>query len=71
MKKTILITGASRGIGAATAILAAEKGYQVGVNYLINQKAAIEVVEHINQNGGKAQAFAADVSSETEVIDLR
>src|SRR5690606_38595044 len=70
MKKTILITGASRGIGAATAILAAEKGYQVGVNYLKNHKAAMEVVDHIIRNGGKAQAYAANVTSEAEVIDL-
>lgn len=70
MKKTILITGASRGIGAATAILAAEKGYQVGVNYLKSHKAAMEVVDYIIRNGGKAQAYAANVTSETEVIDL-
>lgn len=70
MNKTILITGASRGIGAATAILAAEKGYQVCVNYLKNKEAAQGVVDFIKKNGGKAEAFAADVSSETEVSEL-
>lgn len=70
MNKTILITGASRGIGAATAILAAERGYQVCVNYLKNKEAALDVVDFINRNGGKAEAFAADVSSETVVSEL-
>ncbi len=70
MNKTILITGASRGIGAATAILAARKGYQVCVNYLNNEEAAQRVVDSIKKNGGKGEAFAADVSSETEVSAL-
>ena len=54
MAKTILITGGSRGIGASTAITAAKKGYGVGVNYLKNREAALQVVDTINQNGGKA-----------------
>jgi NAD(P)-dependent dehydrogenase (short-subunit alcohol dehydrogenase family) len=70
MKKTILITGASRGIGAATAIKAAQSGYQVCVNYLANKEAALEVIHYINQQGGKAAAFPADVSSEPAVMDL-
>ncbi|RCR65602.1 SDR family oxidoreductase [Larkinella punicea] len=70
MKKTILITGGSRGIGAATAYLAAEKGYAVGINYLTNQAAAEKIVDSIRQQGGKAAAYAADVSSEPQVTDL-
>lgn len=70
MTKTILITGSSRGIGAATALLAAEQGYSVCVNYLQNKKAADYIVHQISQKGGKAIAYQADVSSETEVATL-
>lgn len=70
MKQTILITGGSRGIGAATALMAAKKGYQVCVNFIHNKDAALKVVETINQSGGKAMACQADVSSENEVNDL-
>ena len=70
MKKVIVITGASRGIGAATAYLAAERGYAVCVNYLHNKEAAKKVVDKIEQRGGKAIAVAADVASETDVIAL-
>ncbi|MFN8345280.1 MAG: SDR family oxidoreductase [Spirosomataceae bacterium] len=70
MSKTILITGASRGIGAATALLAAKQGYKVCVNYLNNQPAASAIVETIRQSGGKAMAYRADVASEAEVIAL-
>lgn len=70
MKKTILITGGSRGIGAATALLAAQRGYQVCINYLKNKEAALQITEKINQQGGRAMAFAADVSLETDVIKL-
>ena len=66
----MVITGASRGIGAATAYLAAERGYAVCVNYLHNQKAAQKVVDEIEQLGSKAIAVAADVASETDVIAL-
>ncbi|WP_234736755.1 SDR family oxidoreductase [Tellurirhabdus bombi] len=69
-KKPILITGGSRGIGAATAYLAAEKGYAVCINYLKNQKAAAKVVDTIRQKGGEAVAYAADVSVESEVVAL-
>ncbi|WPR70329.1 SDR family oxidoreductase [Flavobacterium sp. NG2] len=68
--KTVLITGASRGIGAATAVLAAQKGYNVAVNYLKNKEAAEKTVTEILNLGGKAVAFQADVSKEKEVIDL-
>jgi NAD(P)-dependent dehydrogenase (short-subunit alcohol dehydrogenase family) len=65
-----LITGAGRGIGAATAILAARRGYAVCVNYLRNQSAAMRVVEAIEQEGGRAIAIAADISVEADVLRL-
>ena len=70
MKKVIVITGGSRGIGAATAQLAADRGYAVCVNYRDNQRAADAVVEKIRQNGGHAIAVAADVSLEPDVKEL-
>ncbi len=69
-KKIILITGASRGIGAATARLAALRGYAVCVNYLTSSAAANAIVEEINAGGGRAIAVAADVSEESEVVRL-
>ena len=68
--KTILITGSSRGIGAATAVLAAEKGFSVAVNYNKNKEAAENIVEKIKSTGGSAKAFQADVSNEAEIIRL-
>ena len=65
-----LITGASRGIGRATAILAGQQGYRVCVNYLSNQKAADEVVREINKSGGEAFAVQADVAEEADVLRL-
>jgi NAD(P)-dependent dehydrogenase (short-subunit alcohol dehydrogenase family) len=70
MRKVALITGSSRGIGAATARLAAERGYAVCVNYLQNQTAARAVVKEIEDHGGRAIAVASDISSEREVIKL-
>lgn len=70
MNKVLIVTGGSRGIGAATAMLAAERGYDVCVNYLQNQEAANSVVKSIEQRGGRAIAVAADVASEPDVIDL-
>ncbi|MEM7584830.1 MAG: SDR family oxidoreductase [Acidobacteriota bacterium] len=66
----VLITGASRGIGAATARLAAEHGYAVGVNYRSDRDAAERVVADIETGGGRALAIAADVTSEADVIRL-
>lgn len=66
----ILITGGSRGIGAATARLAAERGYVVCVNYHRNQAAAEAVVQAIEQAGGKALAVQADVAVEADVEQL-
>ncbi len=70
MDKVLIVTGGSRGIGAATACLAAEQGYAVCVNYLRNQEAANRVVNSIQQMGGQAVAIAADISSERDVIRL-
>lgn len=68
--KTILITGASRGIGAATALLAAENGYQVAVNFLRQAAQAEQLVAEILSRGGKAVALQADVTLEKEIIRL-
>jgi NAD(P)-dependent dehydrogenase (short-subunit alcohol dehydrogenase family) len=70
MNKVIIITGGSRGIGAATASLAAKKGYAVCLTYLHNQEAANKIVNSIEQLGGRAIAVVADVASETDVINL-
>ncbi len=70
MKKVIVITGASRGIGAATARLAALRKYKVCVNYRRNKEAADSVVKDILSSGGHAIAVAADVSVEEEVHRL-
>lgn len=66
----LIITGASRGIGAATAKLAAGRGYRVCVNYRENQQAAEQVVEVIRAGGGEAIAVRADVSLEADVVRL-
>ncbi len=70
MNKVIIITGGSRGIGAATAQLAAKRGYAVCVNYIRNRAAADAVVSTIERAGGQAIAVAADVASESDVIRL-
>ena len=70
MKKVILITGASRGIGAATARLAAARGYAVCVNYLKNRAAAEALVADIEATGGQAIALGADVAEEAQVVEL-
>ncbi|VXD12762.1 SDR family oxidoreductase [Marinoscillum sp. 108] len=70
MRKTLLITGASRGIGAATALLAGKRGYNICVNYLSNSEAASQIVNQIKTDGGHAVAYQADVSKEAEVLSL-
>ncbi len=67
MQPVVLITGASRGIGAATARLAAARGYAVGVNYRRDAGAADSVVEGIQRAGGRAVALPADVADEAQV----
>jgi NAD(P)-dependent dehydrogenase (short-subunit alcohol dehydrogenase family) len=67
---TILVTGGSRGIGAETARLAAQRGYAVCVNFRSNRAAADAVVHDIESAGGKAFAVGADVSAEADVLRL-
>ena len=70
MSPVVLITGASRGIGAATALLAARAGYAVAVNYAANSLAADEVVRQIRQSGGNAITVQADVADEAQVLAM-
>lgn len=70
MTRNVLITGGGRGIGAATARLAAERGWAVAVNYVGNSLAADEVVRAIRAAGGTAVAVQADVSDEAQVLRL-
>ena len=70
MADVVIITGAGRGIGAATALLAAQRGYSVCVNYRSNQAAAERVVNAIESAGGRAIGVQADVSVESEVEKL-
>jgi NAD(P)-dependent dehydrogenase (short-subunit alcohol dehydrogenase family) len=68
--QVLLVTGGSRGIGAATALLGARKGYAVAVNYTRNEEAAQEVVRRIVTGGGKAMALQGDVADEAQVMAL-
>ena len=70
VSKTLIITGAGRGIGAATAKLAALRGYAVAVNYVSNDAAAKSVVDWIAAQGGRAIAVRADASQEADVKRL-
>jgi NAD(P)-dependent dehydrogenase (short-subunit alcohol dehydrogenase family) len=70
MSGVALITGSGRGIGAATAKLAAQRDYAVCVNYLKNKERAAEVVADIRAAGGKAIMVQADTANEREVIEL-
>jgi NAD(P)-dependent dehydrogenase (short-subunit alcohol dehydrogenase family) len=69
-KKTMLVTGASRGIGAQIALLAGSRGFRVGVNYLKSEQAAFSVVEQIKQRGGQAIAIKADVGQADQVEQM-
>jgi NAD(P)-dependent dehydrogenase (short-subunit alcohol dehydrogenase family) len=66
----LIVTGGGRGIGAATARLAAKNGYAVCVNYLRNRSAAESVVHEIRNAEGRAIAVAGDVASEKDVVNL-
>ena len=66
----LLVTGGSRGIGAATALLAARSGWRVVVNYAANSLAADEVVRAIRADGGTAMAVQADVAGEAQVLAM-
>jgi NAD(P)-dependent dehydrogenase (short-subunit alcohol dehydrogenase family) len=68
--KVLIVTGAARGIGSATARLAAARGFLVCVNYLRQREAAEKIVAAIRQNGGAAIAVQADVSQESDVVRL-
>ena len=68
--QVMLVTGGSRGIGAATALLAARRGYAVAVNYASNSNAADEVVSVIRAHGGRAIAVQADVGDEAQVLAM-
>jgi len=70
MKKTILITGGGRGIGAATARLLAQQGHAICINYASNQTTALAVVQDIQAAGGQAWCVAADVSRADQVQAL-
>lgn len=69
-KKVILITGASRGIGAFTASLLAQQGHSIIINYANNDQEANAVVQKIQANGGTATAFKANISHSDEVTQL-
>ena len=70
MDKVLLVTGGSRGIGAATAELAARQGWRVVVNYSQQAAAAQAVVQRIESEGGQAIALQADVTDEAQVLRL-
>lgn len=70
MTKVMLITGASRGIGAATARLAAAEGYALCLNYHQRQDAAQQLVKELQNAGTRAIAVAADVSDDAQVAKL-
>ncbi|MEY2659502.1 MAG: hypothetical protein RLZZ123_674 [Pseudomonadota bacterium] len=70
MTRVALVTGGSRGIGAASALLAAKDGWAVAVNYAQNSLAADEVVRQIRAGGGNAMAVQADVGDEAQVIKM-
>ncbi|MCH2266387.1 MAG: SDR family oxidoreductase [SAR324 cluster bacterium] len=70
MDEVLIVTGGSRGIGAATALIAGRSGYAVCVNYLKNKTAAKQIVAEIKADGGRAILVGADISQEEEVMEL-
>ena len=69
-KTTVLITGASRGIGAECARTFAKNGYNVAINYFRSEKNALDLKAEINDGGGVAEVFKADVSDEKQVEEM-
>ena len=70
MKKILLVTGGGRGIGAATAVLAAERGWAVAVGYSKDEASAHAVVRNIVDHGGQAMAVQADVGQPDQVLRM-
>lgn len=70
MEQVLLVTGGSRGIGAATALLAAAQGHAVAVNFVGRADAAAQVVRRIEAAGGRAIAVQGDVASEADVLRM-
>ena len=70
MNPVLLVTGGSRGIGAATALLAARQGWAVAVNYTQNAAAANAIVQQIKSGGGQAVSIQADVGEEAQIKHL-
>ncbi|MBL4598628.1 MAG: SDR family oxidoreductase [Rhizobiaceae bacterium] len=70
LEKVVLITGGSRGIGAACALLAARQGYKVCVNFASNEQAALDVVKDIENIGASAIAVKGDVANEADILHM-
>jgi NAD(P)-dependent dehydrogenase (short-subunit alcohol dehydrogenase family) len=70
VERVVLVTGGSRGIGAATARLAAQRGWSVAVNYTSNEAAAQQVVQAVREAGRRAMAVQADVADERQVVRM-
>lgn len=69
-RKVVLVTGGSRGIGAATARIASERGWRVAVNYRSSKTEADDLVAHIREYGGEAISVGGDVASEDDVLGM-
>jgi NAD(P)-dependent dehydrogenase (short-subunit alcohol dehydrogenase family) len=67
---TLVVTGGSRGIGAAVSRLAASRGYSVAVNYHASEQAAHDLVTEIAEAGGRAVAIRADIGEEADIVEL-
>src|ERR1700675_1201167 len=67
-RPVLLIAGGGRGIGAATARLAAARGYDVAINYVANAKAAAEVADAVQRSGGKAVTLQGDMAKEADIV---
>jgi NAD(P)-dependent dehydrogenase (short-subunit alcohol dehydrogenase family) len=70
MEKVVVVTGGGRGIGRATSLLAAERGYAVCINYVSDADAAHKTKAEIEAKGGKAMAVKADIAKEDDVVAL-